>query len=301
MKRLFTFGCSFTSYSWPSWADILGLEYDDSQNWGLAGIGNRGIAERLAEAHARNHFTKDDTVIIQWSTHLRHDFYNQFGPKDRVKGWKTAGSIFNYLNVRLYDQKWLDNFFFEPAYWMHTLNHILLAQELLNSIGCTWYMTSIADLRNLGNDIEDQMGLGENLLLKESEKDIHHVAWKKFPESEFYEELIWNRHKDKWIDPIIYTAYANRDEFYWFQAAHDKKPWRELHPSPKQHALWLNTHLRPKLNLPEEMNDDQKRLIDGVTKLKEQHNDKLLFEQLMRSRKFDCPENFEWPRYYLGF
>ena len=29
VKRLFTFGCSFTRYYWPTWADMLGQEYDE--------------------------------------------------------------------------------------------------------------------------------------------------------------------------------------------------------------------------------------------------------------------------------
>ena len=50
MRRLFTFGCSFTAYGpIPTWADFLGLEFEQYENWGMSGIGNRGIAERVAE------------------------------------------------------------------------------------------------------------------------------------------------------------------------------------------------------------------------------------------------------------
>ena len=66
-KRLFTFGCSFTSYLWPTWADILGLEFTSANNWGHSGLGNRAIAERVAEAHAHFNFTKDDVIIVQWT------------------------------------------------------------------------------------------------------------------------------------------------------------------------------------------------------------------------------------------
>lgn len=34
MTRLFTFGCSFTKFFWPTWADILGQEFDYYENWG---------------------------------------------------------------------------------------------------------------------------------------------------------------------------------------------------------------------------------------------------------------------------
>ena len=45
--RLIVFGCSFTDYAWPTWADIiaydLGCEYE---NWAQGGGGNQQIARR---------------------------------------------------------------------------------------------------------------------------------------------------------------------------------------------------------------------------------------------------------------
>ena len=73
MTRLYVLGCSFSNYAWPTWADMLGLEFDEYENWAFPGLGNRAIAERVAEIHARNTLTKDDTVVIQWTSHLRHD------------------------------------------------------------------------------------------------------------------------------------------------------------------------------------------------------------------------------------
>ena len=35
MKRIFTFGCSFTSFRWPTWADIL---INHFENNGLIGV-----------------------------------------------------------------------------------------------------------------------------------------------------------------------------------------------------------------------------------------------------------------------
>lgn len=71
MKRLFVFGCSYTSWNWPTYADIYAQQFDHYENWGHAGLGNRAIAERVAECHATNEFDKDDTVIVQWSSHLQ--------------------------------------------------------------------------------------------------------------------------------------------------------------------------------------------------------------------------------------
>jgi hypothetical protein len=242
-KRLFTFGCSYTQYKFPTWADFLGLEFDHYENWALAGIGCRAIAERLTECHARNNITKDDVVIVQWTTHLRNDFYTPLSLRDREgMNWKTWGSVFSEKNQRLYDRKWLETFFFEPAYVMHCLNHMLMAQLMLDQIGCTWYMTSIGDWTKLSSDLDDITGSGEKKITAISiEKD--------FPELSIYVDPIWNNRKEKWIHPIALTANELPNDWWWFQEPHDKEPWREQHPSPKQQVHWLNTYLRPKLGL----------------------------------------------------
>ena len=59
MRRLFTVGCSFTHFYWPTWADILGSTYDEYYNWGLSGLGNRAICERLAEISLTQKLTED--------------------------------------------------------------------------------------------------------------------------------------------------------------------------------------------------------------------------------------------------
>jgi hypothetical protein len=64
MKRLFVVGCSFTKYHWPTWADMLGKEYDHFENWGNSGLGNRAIAERLTELVVTNEITQDDTIVV---------------------------------------------------------------------------------------------------------------------------------------------------------------------------------------------------------------------------------------------
>jgi hypothetical protein len=180
MKRLFTFGCSFTKYVWPTWADLLGVGFDEFQNWGYRGIGNRGIAERIAEAHARHQFNKNDTVIVQWSTHLRHDWYNDHQqPAGRPPGWKTNGSLFSPRNQHVHTKEWIELFFNESAYIMHTLNSIVLSQNLLEATGATWVMTSIGHLQNLGNDIDIRKEFGESLFNNDT-------ISKSYPHLDFY-------------------------------------------------------------------------------------------------------------------
>lgn len=76
--RLFTFGCSLTQYQYPTWADILGKEWEYYENWGKPGSGNLYILNSLIECLHRNKLSKNDHVMIMWTGLSRIDYY-QFG------------------------------------------------------------------------------------------------------------------------------------------------------------------------------------------------------------------------------
>jgi len=250
-KRFFAFGCSFTAYSWPTWADLLSVGYSEYYNYGIAGIGNRAIAERIAEAHATHNFTKDDLVIVQWSTHLRNDWYNPKIVDARGVAWQTAGSLFSYQNLKLYDQKWFDTFFYEPAYLMHTYNNVLLVQNLLENTNCEYYMTSIGDLRNGGADLKDSDTFNENVIPRKAKTD-NFAIWEDYPHlEEIYNKPIWEDRKDKWLEPIMTHYMYNCPErsYQWIVGNYpNNRVADELHPSTDQYYLWLKDNLLTKLN-----------------------------------------------------
>lgn len=86
IKRLITFGCSFTDYSWPTWADIIALDREvEYENWAIGGGGNQQIARRALYRMTRG-FEPTDAVMIQWTSITR---------EDRFKGnrWIAEGSV----------------------------------------------------------------------------------------------------------------------------------------------------------------------------------------------------------------
>lgn len=270
MTRLFTFGCSFTQYTWPMWSDIFGLEFDHFENWGISGVGNVAIANRIVECHVKNNFTPEDIIVVQWSSHIRNDYHLFRRPpvgRDSVINWKTKGSMFNYLNKDLYDKKWMINFFDERSYIMLSLNAIHSSQLFLESTGCQWAMTTIGDFNKLGSDYNiNPVGYGEN----RSDKSID--LWTEFPTFLPYKDKIWND-KFNWVEPIGKYCWQQEEELYSWQDPSDPKPWVDPHPSVNLNIDWLYNKLKPALGLDNStLNAQQKEWVAKCAELKSQIN-----------------------------
>ena len=134
-KRLFTFGCSFTRYKWPTWADALAPQFDQHLNFAQGGAGNSLILWSIAECDARHTITSDDTVIVMWTSRDRTDSHNGF-----ERGWNTQGAV---------DQDGVGSFIRDCA-------NIHAAKLILDGIGCTYYFLSMIDLA-----IPDKVNMNE--------------------------------------------------------------------------------------------------------------------------------------------
>jgi len=130
--RLFTFGCSFTKYHWPTWADLL-LTQIEGENWGKSGGGNKFIFESLIECMVSRNIDKDDTVIIMWTSFFREDRY--------MHGWQTTGNVYN--SKPLYDKEFLFKYWDDKGAILNNLNFICGAIRVLESIGCKWKMAKM--------------------------------------------------------------------------------------------------------------------------------------------------------------
>jgi hypothetical protein len=126
--RFFAFGCSYTRYSWPTWADIIGQPYRNEYfNYGQAGAGNVFIFNMLMQADQYHKINKNDLVIIQWSSTLREDRYVN-------NNWVTKGA--NYFKD-LFDMR---------GYLIRDLGLVKAAKALLENIGCKFYFISMCGL-----------------------------------------------------------------------------------------------------------------------------------------------------------
>lgn len=127
-KRVFAFGCSFTSYLWPTWADIIANECDNAKfyNFGRSAAGNLAIACKIAEAQNIFNFDQDDLVIVMWSSYTREDRWVE-------SKWLVGGNV--YSNS-LYDEKFLKKYADPLGYLVRDLGLIYNTHRMLQSLNC---------------------------------------------------------------------------------------------------------------------------------------------------------------------
>lgn len=103
-NRIFSFGCSFTNYHWPTWANIIAKHLKlPLYNYAMQGCGNVAIMHRIIEANLSHAFNDDDLILILWSTWNR---------EDRLIGnfWQAGGPVLNKNNLSYCD-------YFREHYW----------------------------------------------------------------------------------------------------------------------------------------------------------------------------------------
>ena len=214
VKRLFTFGCSFTQYwRWPTWADALGRQYEQFENWGMCGAGNSLIFYSLIECHQRNKITADDDVYIMWTNTSREDRY----VKDR---WLAAGNIYWTAGNQL-PLEYILNFTCERGYLIRDLATITAARHILDSIGCRYRFFSMVPL----TETNESSGLASNpndtLGTDLDVKELYADTLAAIAPSAY--EVLFNRNWES--RPGIIDPNTRR---------------RDFHPTPIEHVEYLD-------------------------------------------------------------
>lgn len=223
-ERFFAFGCSFTaSHDRPTWADIVGRQFTSYQNWARGGMGNHYIFNSLIEAHQRNKFTPNDTVMIMWSSFTREDRY-----VDHLDGWFGQGNI--YWSTE-YPQEFVKKFACERGYLIRDLALISAARDLLKYWGVNYRMLAM-------------MPLG----LCESKKSLS-----------FENNDVFDLYKDvlEEIKPSVFEIIFNNED--WNKKHSDFGAYvaegvRDSHPDPREALEYVQTVL-PEIALKQETID----------------------------------------------
>ncbi len=121
--RLFTFGCSFTNFAWPTWADIIAYDLGiPFENYGRAGHGNVSIAIHLAECDLVHNFTDRDLILVCWSGWSRED-------RLMSDGWTSGGSVFGN---HMFGPKWIKRYWTETNDNIKNLHAIVSSNKMFN-------------------------------------------------------------------------------------------------------------------------------------------------------------------------
>lgn len=136
MKRLFTFGCSYTSYVWSTWADILSYQAQEFYNYGRMGAGNHYIFNSLYECHQRHQLKPDDTVMVCWTNTAREDRYID-------RNWVTPGNVYTQGT---YPRDWVKRWVDERGCMVRDFAFVSAAKTLLEHTGVTWHFLSMVPM-----------------------------------------------------------------------------------------------------------------------------------------------------------
>lgn len=242
-KRLYTFGCSFTKYKWPTWADFIGTQFETYENWGQPGAGNFFIATQVYECCQKNCIGVDDTVLVMLSSTNRFDII------DRNSNFLTEGNIYNSPSL---PKEFVENIWSEEFGIYLTWFAANSIKKLLDGIGCKYKIMTAFDLTKLDDDslimndllikgrvihtlhnLRTEFNFNDNLndfsktMLKEGHsyynfveqggKDDHpsmsiHLEWIKKYLHEYYDEKMINK-LTEWEKEIRPSAFSTEKNF----------------------------------------------------------------------------------------
>lgn len=226
-KRIFTFGCSFTQYVWPTWADII-LYKNEGVNLGISGGGFDLIMYRLMEVDRKFKITPDDEIIIIYPTPIRWDLIIGDPPNWQCYGQATTSPLFKYYND-LYN---LEGLLFKSFYNISIIHNYLTSKKIKYHCG------SINDIFvDVGNYFEE-LELSSEVL-----------------------ELIKHIKNTVDFDLTNFFSYLNKNEEHW-PVTKKFKDYDDYHPLPSHHFLWVKNVLLKNVDIDLHFNESHIEMLE---------------------------------------
>ena len=207
-KRFFTFGCSFTEYKYPTWANIIQRNMPNASfyNLGSCGGGNTFIANRITEANRAFNFCETDLVMVMWSTFCREDRYTY------NHGWKLPGNIYSQNEYNFTTDEYIKEWGQPLTYLVRDLSTIDMTIKYLNVLPCDSHLLFSVPIYHQ----QDTTCEKTNYLLK-----LYWDLLEDYPDNLFELEL-----GGHWINGSKYKTTWT-DEY------------NDYHPSPLRYANYL--------------------------------------------------------------
>jgi hypothetical protein len=232
-NRCFAFGCSFTNYRWPTWADIIGQDIPVYQNWGESGAGNPFIFNSVIEAHSRYQFTKGDLVAIMWSIPTREDRYS-----DNKWLHATIQSM-----EQVYGSKWVDRFALDRrAFLIRDFGLIKATQTVLESLECDWTNLALQPMTTINDEVA-ALDFDEATMSEQDQRTFWFNIWEelrngvvsKYAENQdvltTYQDIFPN------IEPPCERIFQSLTRLRTRRAVNNK----DVHPTPSEALEYLDT------------------------------------------------------------
>lgn len=158
--RFVTIGCSFTSWLWPTWADLMARELPNAKfiNIGCSGAGNTYINTMLNYVSRKYNFGPETLVGVMWSTFYREDRFVLENPRgkeinnDRL-GWHMPGGIDMPKTKEINDR---DGYFVKTSA-IEPYHYIIRDLALINSATCFLKSAKFDTLTMAMNSLEYQI------------------------------------------------------------------------------------------------------------------------------------------------
>lgn len=240
-KRFFAFGCSFTNYYWPTWADIIGQDIPIYENWAERGAGNHFIFNSIMEAHSRHKFNRDDLVIVMWSTKEREDRYSN-------GAWLHDT---NTTQEKTYGKDWFRKYGTDTkSFLIRDLAYIKSIQIFLESCECDWENFTLHPITNIDEAAAKKSGLDVDALSEEEKFNYWVNAFDKLCDGKGVDSLIEFKDVVE-IYSDVFLKINKSLEGRWSYKHHVSRiapvwcysiaPNKDVHPTPAEALNFLDT------------------------------------------------------------
>ena len=237
-KRFFAFGCSFTNYRWPTWADLIAKEIPESYNYGRIGAGNQYIYQTVTEACIEHKFNEDDLVIVMFTNIAREDRY-----VESRNGWITPGTLF-YQDE--YTVGFMNKFWCYRGYLMRDLALANGVLDVLKKSNTNYHLLSMIPFVSEAADNELATDPRTLAIL------------------DFYKELI-SEIKPSMFETIFNENWHSQTPRPKYFSPTLKSVFTDLHPTPLEHLKYIES-IFPNINFKKETVNFAKEQTENIFK-----------------------------------
>lgn len=165
-RRVIVFGCSWTRYYWPTFANVISDMLNIPLiNKGRPGIGNIAILHKMLDFDIDIGFNDDDLILVNWSS---------WGREDRIgedSKWKAGGNV---IDSKFYGPAFAKQYQSAENDFIRNAGAIIMANRMFNIT----YQSSMNDIN------EEHLALFGMLTQRHSEHITEYSKWIKNMPSE---------------------------------------------------------------------------------------------------------------------